>query len=160
MPHAPSAAPGMHRNSRTTWGDRLRSATLSGIPDSALKKAAIYVLLIESLQIPCGIRGEYGEADYENDELERFIPGFPGKSSADWGWVQHMHASLKSRSSSQQSGRAAIVLDTGAASRGSGNAGTNKEKTVRQWFVDHDLIESAPEYGVLLNEITFEIDLF
>src|SRR5690606_5549327 len=29
------------------------------------------------------------------------------------------------------------------ASRGSGNAGTNKEKTVRQWFVDHDLIESV-----------------
>ncbi len=35
------------------------------------------------------------------------------------------------------------VLDTGAASRGSGNAGPNKEKTVRQWFVDHDLIESV-----------------
>ena len=29
------------------------------------------------------------------------------------------------------------------ASRGSGNAGVNKEKTVRQWFVDHDLIESV-----------------
>jgi type I restriction enzyme M protein len=36
-----------------------------------------------------------------------------------------------------------VVIDTGAASRGSGNAGTNKEKTVRQWFVDHDLIESV-----------------
>ena len=40
-------------------------------------------------------------------------------------------------------GRAAVVLDTGAVSRGSGNAGTNKEKTVRQWFVDHDLIDSV-----------------
>jgi type I restriction enzyme M protein len=48
-----------------------------------------------------------------------------------------MHASLGDH------GRAAVVLDTGAASRGSGNAGTNKEKTVRQWFVDHDLIESV-----------------
>ncbi|MGB5252360.1 MAG: N-6 DNA methylase, partial [Sedimenticolaceae bacterium] len=48
-----------------------------------------------------------------------------------------MHASLGDQ------GRAAVVLDTGAASRGSGNAGTNKEKTVRQWFVDHDLIESV-----------------
>ena len=92
---------------------------------------------------PMWNQGEYGEADYENDELERFIPGFPGKSSADWGWVQHMHASLKSMSSNKQAGRAAIVLDTGAVSRGSGNAGTNKEKTVRQWFVDHDLIESV-----------------
>jgi len=81
----------------------------------------------------------FTEADYDNDELDRFPAGagFPGKSSADWGWAQHMHASLN------DTGRAAVVLDTGAASRGSGNAGTNKEKTVRQWFVDHDLIESV-----------------
>ena len=81
----------------------------------------------------------FTEADYDNDKLERFPAGagFPGKSSADWGWVQHMHASLNAK------GRAAVVLDTGAASRGSGNAGVNKEKTVRQWFVDHDLIESV-----------------
>lgn len=81
----------------------------------------------------------FTEADYDNDELDRFPAGagFPGKSSADWGWVQHIHASLNA------TGRAAVVLDTGAASRGSGNAGTNKEKTVRQWFVDHDLIESV-----------------
>ena len=79
----------------------------------------------------------YIEADYDNDELDRFPPGFPGKSSADWGWVQHMHASLNAE------GRAAVVLDTGAASRGSGNAGTNKEKTVRQWFVEQDFIESV-----------------
>ena len=79
----------------------------------------------------------YTEADYDNDEFDRFPPGFPGKSSADWGWVQHMHASLNVE------GRAAVVLDTGAASRGSGNAGTNKEKTVRQWFVEQDLIESV-----------------
>lgn len=88
---------------------------------------------------PMWNQGEYGEADYDADEFARFPAGagFPGKSSADWGWVQHMHASLN------PTGRAAIVLDTGAASRGSGNAGTNKEKTVRQWFVDNDLIESV-----------------
>jgi len=81
----------------------------------------------------------FTEADYDADELGRFAPGagFPGKSSADWGWAQHIHASLNEK------GRAAVVLDTGAASRGSGNAGNNKEKTVRQWFVDHDLIESV-----------------
>lgn len=81
----------------------------------------------------------FTEADYDNDELDRFPTGagFPGKSSADWGWVQHMFASLNA------DGRAAVVLDTGAASRGSGNEGTSKEKTVRQWFVDHDLIESV-----------------
>ena len=82
---------------------------------------------------------EFTEADYDNDELDRFPAGagFPSNSSADWGWVQHIHASLNAN------GRAAVVLDTGAASRGSGNAGTNKEKTVRQWFVDHDLIDSV-----------------
>jgi type I restriction enzyme M protein len=81
----------------------------------------------------------FTEADYDNDELDRFPTGagFPGKSSADWGWVQHMQASLKDK------GRAAVVLDTGAASRGSGNAGVSKEKSVRQWFVEHDLIESV-----------------
>jgi type I restriction enzyme M protein len=81
----------------------------------------------------------FTEPDYDADELDRFPAGagFPGKSSADWGWVQHIHASLNNR------GRAAVVLDTGAASRGSGNAGTNKEKSVRQWFVDHDVIESV-----------------
>ena len=85
----------------------------------------------------------FTEADYEIDELDRFPVGFPGKSSADWGWLQHIHASLKSKSGTRQGGRAAIVLDTGAASRGSGNAGTNKEKDARKWFVDQDLIESV-----------------
>jgi len=46
-----------------------------------------------------------------------------GKSSADWGWAQHILASLSDK------GRAAIVLDTGAASRGSGSANMNKRKT-------------------------------
>jgi type I restriction enzyme M protein len=35
------------------------------------------------------------------------------------------------------------VLDTGAASRGSGNANTNKEKDVRRWFVEQDFIEGV-----------------
>jgi type I restriction enzyme M protein len=78
------------------------------------------------------------EKDYDADELDRFPKGagFPGRK-ADWGWVQIVLASLK------ENGRAAIVLDTGAASRGSGNANTNKEKDVRRWFVEQDLIESV-----------------
>src|SRR5207249_12071587 len=63
--------------------------------------------------------------------------GFPGAQSADWGWAQHILASLNNN------GRAAIVLDTGAASRGSGNANKNKEKAVRQWIVEQDLIEGV-----------------
>jgi type I restriction enzyme M protein len=42
-----------------------------------------------------------------------------------------------------ENGRAAVVLDTGAASRGSGNANTNKEKDVRRWFVERDYIEGV-----------------
>lgn len=81
----------------------------------------------------------FTEADYANDELDRFPTGagFPGKASADWGWAQHIHASLK------PTGRAAVVLDTGAASRGSGNDGNSKEREVRKYFVDNDLVESV-----------------
>ena len=86
---------------------------------------------------------EYDEADYDADELDRFPSGFPGKPSADWGWVQHIHASLKLKSGNREAGRAAVVLDTGAASRGSGNSDANKEKAIRKWFVDRDLIESV-----------------
>ncbi len=78
------------------------------------------------------------EADYDADEFDRFPKGagYPG-GKADWGWVQIILASLKPQ------GRAAVVLDTGAASRGSGNANTNKEKDVRRWFVEQDLIEGV-----------------
>jgi type I restriction enzyme M protein len=81
----------------------------------------------------------FTEKDYDADELGRFPKGagFPGKQSADWGWVQHILASLN------ENGRAAVVLDTGAASRGSGSANITKEKQVRQWFVDNDLIEGV-----------------
>ncbi|MCP4570637.1 MAG: SAM-dependent DNA methyltransferase [FCB group bacterium] len=81
----------------------------------------------------------FEEKDYDADELDRFPQGagYPGKQSADWGWVQHIAASLGDK------GRAAIVLDTGAAGRGSGNAGKNKEKEVRKWFVENNLIEGV-----------------
>ena len=81
----------------------------------------------------------FKEKDYDNDEHNRFPrgAGFPGKSSADWGWVQHILACL------EEHGCAAIVLDTGAASRGSGAKGKNKERDIRKWFVENDLIEGV-----------------
>jgi type I restriction enzyme M protein len=81
---------------------------------------------------------EFTEKDYDADDLDRFPKGagFPG-NKADWGWVQHILASLG------EAGRAAVVLDTGAASRGSGNANMNKEKDVRRWFVEQDFIEGV-----------------
>ncbi len=82
---------------------------------------------------------------YENDPYERFAFGVPPASSADWGWLQHMLASLK------ETGRMAVVLDTGAVSRGSGNQGANRERDIRKAFVERDLIEAV----VLLPENLF-----
>jgi type I restriction enzyme M protein len=87
---------------------------------------------------PMWNQNEFKEKDYDADELDRFPKGagYPG-NKADWGWMQHILASMNDK------GRAAVVLDTGAASRGSGNANTNKEKDVRKWFVEQDLIEGV-----------------
>ena len=82
---------------------------------------------------------------YENDPYERFRFGTPPSSSADWGWVQHMLASL------DDGGRMAVVLDTGAVSRGSGNQGSNRERDIRRRFVEADLIEAV----ILLPENLF-----
>jgi type I restriction enzyme M protein len=79
----------------------------------------------------------YDTEFYEADTFNRFESGYPPASSADWGWVQHMFASLNNN------GKAAIVLDTGAVARGSGNQGSNREKNIRQKFVDNDWIEAV-----------------
>jgi type I restriction enzyme M protein len=74
---------------------------------------------------------------YEQDTYGRFGHGIPPASSADWGWVQHMFASLNDR------GKMAMVIDTGAAARGSGNQGSNRERGIRKVFVEHDFIEAV-----------------
>jgi type I restriction-modification system DNA methylase subunit len=51
--------------------------------------------------------------------------------------VQHILAFLN------DIGRAAIVLHPGAAERGSGSRNRNKEKQIRKWFVEQDLIEAV-----------------
>ena len=48
-------------------------------------------------------------------------------------------------------GRAAVVLDTGAVTRGSGSKNEDKERNIRKWFVDHDFIEGV----ILLPENLF-----
>lgn len=88
---------------------------------------------------------KFGQELYENDPFERFRFGAPPSSSADWGWMQHMLASLNEK------GRMAVVLDTGAVSRGSGNQGSNRERDIRKAFVERDLIEAV----ILLPENLF-----
>ncbi len=88
---------------------------------------------------------KFGTEVYENDTFNRFTRGTPPSSSADWGWVQHMVASLNDR------GKMAVVLDTGAVSRGSGNQGSNRERDIRRAFVEEDLVEAV----ILLPENLF-----
>ncbi|MEJ5227359.1 N-6 DNA methylase [Thermodesulfovibrio sp.] len=88
---------------------------------------------------------KFKQSTYENDPYNRFIFGYPPESSADWGWIQHMYTSLK------DSGRMAVVIDTGAVSRGSGTSGKNRERDIRKAFVDNDLIEAV----ILLPENLF-----
>jgi type I restriction enzyme M protein len=88
---------------------------------------------------------------YENDTFNRFARGVPPSSSADWGWIQHMYTSLNA------GGKMAVVLDTGAVSRGSGNQGSNKERDLRRTFVEGDLVTQGDfvEAVILLPENLF-----
>jgi type I restriction enzyme M protein len=83
---------------------------------------------------------------FETDPYNRFLFGIPpSNSTADWGWIQHMFASLKDK------GKLVVVIDTGVVSRGSGNVGSNKEKDIRKKLVDKDYIEAV----ILLPENMF-----
>lgn len=87
----------------------------------------------------------YNDAFYESDPYGRFPFGYPSASTADWGWVQLILASLNDR------GRAVIVLDTGAVWRGSGGNGTSREREVRSEVIRRDLVEAV----ILLPENLF-----
>jgi type I restriction enzyme M protein len=65
----------------------------------------------------------------ENDRFGRFVYGIAPNSSADWGWIQHMLASLKPTS------RMGIVLDQGVLFRG------GSEGEIRKKVVEEDLVE-------------------
>jgi type I restriction enzyme M protein len=115
-------------------GEIARGNTMTNpkfLEGTALKKFDIVVAN------PMWNQNNFAASVYENDTYDRFNGGVPPESSADWGWLQHIAASLKEK------GRAAIVLDTGAVSRGSGNQGDNKEKTIRRWFVEQNLVDAV-----------------
>ena len=75
---------------------------------------------------------------FANDPFDRFRPsGGVTAGRGDWAWLQHTLACLNER------GRAAVVLDTGAVTRGSGSTHEDRERNIRKWFVDHDLIDGV-----------------
>ena len=75
---------------------------------------------------------------FANDPFDRFrTRGGITTGKGDWAWLQHTLACLNER------GRAAVVLDTGAVTRGSGAKHEDKERNIRKWFVDCDLIDGV-----------------
>ena len=74
---------------------------------------------------------------YEDDPYDRFVrAGGITTGKADWAWLQHTLAVLN------DGGRAAVVLDAAAVTRGSGQV-NDKERDIRGCFVDRDLIEGV-----------------
>ena len=83
---------------------------------------------------------------FANDPFARFrTAGGITTGKGDWAWLQHTLACLNDH------GRAAVVLDTGAVTRGSGSKNEDKERNIRKWFVDCDLIDGV----ILLPENLF-----
>lgn len=75
---------------------------------------------------------------FEDDPYDRFAKaGGVTSGKGDWAWLQHTLAVMN------DGGRAAVVLDPGAMSRGSGSKNEDKERNIRRWFVDHDYIEGV-----------------
>jgi type I restriction enzyme M protein len=75
---------------------------------------------------------------FANDPFDRFrTAGGITTGRGDWAWLQHAAACMNDR------GRAAVVLDTGAVARGSGSKNDDKERNIRKWFVDQDLIDGV-----------------
>ena len=73
---------------------------------------------------------------FTDDPFDRFhTRGGVTTGKGDWAWLQHTLVCLNER------GRAAVVLDTGAVTRGSGAKHEDKERNIRKWFVDHDFID-------------------
>ncbi len=80
----------------------------------------------------------FAQEIYENDPFDRFREaGGITSGKADWSWLQHTLASMNGR------GRAGVVLDMGAVTRGSGSKNEDRERNIRKWFVDHDLVEGV-----------------
>ena len=75
---------------------------------------------------------------FANDQFDRFrTTGGATTGRGDWAWLQHTLACMNER------GRAAVVLDTGAVTRGSGSRNEDRERNIRKWFVDRDLIDGV-----------------
>ena len=81
---------------------------------------------------------DFNQDIFENDPFDRFrTVGGVTTGKGDWAWLQHTLSCLNER------GRAAVVLDTGAVTRGSGARHEDRERNIRKWFVERDLIDGV-----------------
>ena len=81
---------------------------------------------------------DFTQGVFENDPFDRFrAAAGVTTGKGDWAWLQHALACLNER------GRAAVVLDTGAVTRGSGSKNEDRERNIRKWFVERDLIDGV-----------------
>ena len=81
---------------------------------------------------------DFNPDTFENDPFDRFrAAGGVTTGKGDWAWLQHTLACLNER------GRAAVVLDTGAVTRGSGARHEDRERNIRKWFVERDLVDGV-----------------
>ena len=81
---------------------------------------------------------DFNQDIFENDPFDRFrAAGGVTTGKGDWAWLQHTLSCLNER------GRAAVVLDTGAVTRGSGARHEDRERNIRKWFVERDLIDGV-----------------
>ena len=81
---------------------------------------------------------DFNQDIFENDPFDRFrTAGGVTTGKGDWAWLQHTLSCLSER------GRAAVVLDTGAVTRGSGSKNEDRERNIRRWFVERDLIDGV-----------------
>ena len=81
---------------------------------------------------------DFSQDIFENDPFDRFrTAGGVTTGKGDWAWLQHTLSCLNQR------GRAAVVLDTGAVTRGSGSKNEDRERNIRKWFVERDLIDGV-----------------
>ena len=88
----------------------------------------------------------FSRSVFANDLFDRFrTQGGATTGKGDWAWLQHTLCCLNER------GRAAVVLDTGAVTRGSGSKQRDRERYIRKWFVDRDFIDGV----ILLPENLF-----
>ena len=82
---------------------------------------------------------EFDSDAVEHDPLGRFEDhgGVPPAKKGDWAWLQHTLASMK------ETGRAAVVLDSGAVTRGSGSKNEGGGGDIRRWFVEKDYVDGV-----------------